>query len=128
MTAVVVGAAVVERAGRVLVAKRQAGVHLAGYWEFPGGKCQRGESLADCITREMREELNVGVTVGEEIFATSHEYPERTVELHFLRCELIGEPAPQLGQEIRWVPRRQLGTLAFLPADAQLIRVLMAGG
>ena len=124
MTALIVTAALIERAGRVLVAKRPDGVHLAGHWEFPGGKCDPGESLQNCIARELREELNVDVHVGEEVFTATHEYPERTVELHFLRCELAGEPVPQLGQEIRWVPRQELGGLEFPPADAELIRML----
>ena len=57
------------------------------------------------------------------MFATTHEYPDRRVELHFLRCELPGEPAPQ-GQEMRWVPRDELAALQFPPADAELIAML----
>ena len=85
-TAIVVTAAVIERDGGFLVTRRQTGVHLEGYWEFPGGKCEPGETYAACLARELREELDVGVTVGEELFATTHAYPDRAVELHFLRC------------------------------------------
>jgi 8-oxo-dGTP diphosphatase len=55
---------------------------------------------------------------------TTHTYPERSVELHFFRCELLGEPSPQLGQELRWVRRADLAALEFPPADAELIRIL----
>jgi 8-oxo-dGTP diphosphatase len=124
MTTIVVSAAVIEEAGSFLVTRRQAGVHLEGHWEFPGGKCEPHESLAACMAREIREELAAGVEVGEEILATSHDYPDRRVELHFLRCTLVGTPVPQQGQELRWIARDELASLEFPPADAELIRVL----
>jgi 8-oxo-dGTP diphosphatase len=124
MTTIVVTAAVVEIDGLFLVTRRQPGVHLAGFWEFPGGKCDPGEALTVGLARELLEELDVPSRIGEEIFATTHTYPERSVELHFFRCELLGEPRPQLGQEMRWVRREDLGALEFPPADAELIQIL----
>jgi len=121
---IVVTAAVIETGGAYLVTRRQLGVHLEGYWEFPGGKCDPGESLEDCLRRELREELGTDAVVGNEIFMTSHDYPERSVELHFLACELTGEPTPLLGQEIRWVMRKDLRSLQFPPADNDLIALL----
>jgi 8-oxo-dGTP diphosphatase len=117
----IVTAAVVERDGAFLVTRRPAGVHLEGCWEFPGGKCEPGESHQGCLGREMREELGCDVVVGDEIFTVSHEYADRTVELHFFRCELQGEPQPLLRQELTWIPREQLASLEFPPADAELI-------
>ena len=122
---VVVTAAVVEVGGRFLVTRRQKGVHLEGFWEFPGGKCDAGESLAACLLRELREELNIAARIGAEIFSTTHDYPDRSVELHFFSCELLGSPVPQLGQEMRWVSREELSTLTFPPADEQLIALLL---
>jgi 8-oxo-dGTP diphosphatase len=124
MTTIVVSAAVIDRDGRFLVTRRQQGVHLEGYWEFPGGKCDTGESLEGCLARELREELDVEARVGAEVFTTTHTYLDRRVELHFLRCELNGEPRPQLGQDMRWVSREELATLEFPPADAELIQRL----
>jgi len=121
---VIVTAAVIERDGAYLVTRRPAGVHLAGLWEFPGGKCGAGEPLAACLAREIREELDAGVEVGREIFATSHAYLERVVELHFFACTLTGEPKPALGQELRWVRRAELRSLDFPPADDELIALL----
>ncbi|HYT69573.1 MAG TPA: (deoxy)nucleoside triphosphate pyrophosphohydrolase [Vicinamibacterales bacterium] len=121
---IVVTAAVIETGGAYLVTRRQLGVHLEGYWEFPGGKCDPGESLEDCLRRELREELGTDAVVGNEIFMTSHDYPERSVELHFLACELTGEPTPLLGQEMRWVMRKDLRSLQFPPADNDLIALL----
>ena len=76
-------------------------------WEFPGGKCEAGETHAACLRREILEELGCDAEVGEKLLTVAHDYADRPVELHFFRCEMTGEPAPLLGQDIRWVePRR----------------------
>jgi 8-oxo-dGTP diphosphatase len=121
MTTLIVCAAVIERDGLFFITRRQRGVHLEGFWEFSGGKCDAGESLTACLARELREELDVEARIGDEIFSTVHDYPDRRVELHFFQCELAGEPRPQLGQEMRWVRREELATMAFPPADEELI-------
>ena len=117
-------AAVIEQNESFLVTRRQAGVHLAGLWEFPGGKIDSAETHADALRREMREELDTDVDVHELLFRTSHAYPERIVTLYFYRCRLKGEPRPMLGQEMQWVRRGDLQTLGFPPADEELIRRL----
>ena len=124
---IVVTAAVVERDGAFLVTRRLKGTHLAGTWEFPGGKCEPGEPLEACLWREIREELGARCSVGSEIFSITHEYTERRIELHFYVCTLLDDPVPLLGQEMRWVPRNQLTELDFPPADDELIRKLAAG-
>jgi mutator protein MutT len=121
---IVVTAAVIARDDRYLLTRRQHGVHLEGMWEFPGGKCDAGESLAACLARELREELDVDVRIGGQIHVVTHRYEDRTIELHFIECALITEPRPQLGQEMRWVARADLPALEFPPADAELIRLL----
>lgn len=121
---VIVTAAVVERDGTFLVTRRLKGVHLEGFWEFPGGKCEPGESHRACLEREILEELGIGVRVGREILACEHAYPERIVELHFFECTLAGEAQALLGQEMKWVPRADLRALDLPPADAELIDVL----
>ena len=126
MTRLVVVAAVIERDDRFLVTRRQDGVHLAGFWEFPGGKVADGESHAAALRREIQEELDVDVVVRDRLLETSHQYPERIVELFFYRCDLLGTPRPLIGQEMAWVARRELPSLNFPPADDELIRRLMA--
>jgi 8-oxo-dGTP diphosphatase len=121
---IVVAAAVVERDSRYLVTRRLRGTHLEGFWEFPGGKCETGETHVECLVREIREELGCAVRVGEKLLSVAHDYPERTVELHFFRCDLGADPRPLLGQEIRWISRVELRELAFPPADVELIRLL----
>jgi len=124
MNTIVVAAAVVELDGRLLVTRRLEGTHLEGHWEFPGGKCDPGETHEACLIRELHEELGVSAIVGPEILTTTHPYPNRRVELHFFRCRLLGTPVPQMGQEMRWVGRDDLGNLAFPPADTELIELL----
>src|SRR5262245_34050313 len=124
VTSVVVAAAVIERDEHFLVTRRQQGAHLEGCWEFPGGKCEPGETHASCLVRALREELGVSAAIGDELLATTHAYADRSVELHFLRCTIGEAPAPQLGQEMRWVAREELSTLTFPPADAELIELL----
>ncbi len=120
----VVVAAVIEENDAFLVTRRQLGVHLAGMWEFPGGKVDSSESHADALRREIREELDADVTVGSLLLHTSHDYPDRTVALYFYACALAGIPRPMLGQEMRWVARDELPLLGFPPADEELIRQL----
>lgn len=125
---IVVVAAVIEDNDRFFLTTRQPGVHLAGMWEFPGGKIDPDESHADALKREIREELDAEIDVGELIFHTVHAYPDVTVALYFYRCGLRGAPRPRLGQEMRWVPRGELPSLGLPPADKELIDLLMASG
>ena len=125
MTAVVVVvAAVVEDTNRFLVTRRQPGVHLAGMWEFPGGKVDPGEAHEAALRRELLEELGVEADVGEQVYRTRHAYPDRTIDLYFYRCSLRGTPRPLLEQDMRWVPRGELLSLGFPPADTELIELL----
>ena len=118
---IVVVAAVIERDGRFLLTLRPDGTHLAGHWEFPGGKCDPHETHAEALCRELREELDVVAAVGPLEHSATHAYPERTVELHFYRCTCAGEPRGMIGQQVRWVPRAGLAALPFPDADAELI-------
>jgi 8-oxo-dGTP diphosphatase len=120
----IVTAAVVERDGRLLLTRRIEGTHLAGHWEFPGGKCEPAESPEDCLARELKEELGVGAQIGRELYRTLYTYAERTLDLRFFSCEIDGEPRPLLGQQIRWVRRHELRGLRFPPADAELVEML----
>ncbi len=121
----IVVAAVIEEDNRFLLTRRQPGVHLAGMWEFPGGKIDSAETHSAALEREIKEELDAGVDVGVLVFHTTHEYPDRSVALYFYRCTLVGTPRPLLGQEMRWVPRDELAALGFPPADEALITLLL---
>jgi 8-oxo-dGTP diphosphatase len=123
----IVTAAVVERDGRLLVTRRIDGTHLAGHWEFPGGKCEPGETPEDCLVRELREELGVAAAVGREVYRTLYAYADRRLDLRFFSCEFEGEPRSLIGQEIRWAARAELRELQFPPADAELVEMLARG-
>ena len=114
-------AAVIERDGSYLITRRLEGTHLAGLWEFPGGKILPGEKPEDALRRELKEELGVAAAVGEPIETVDWTYPEKSVRLLFFRCALAGEPAPLEGQEMRWVAAADLRSFHFPDADATLI-------
>ena len=125
MPAVVeVVAAVVERDGRYLITRRLEGTHLAGLWEFPGGKILPGEKPEDALRRELQEELGIEAEVGELIETVDWTYPEKSVRLLFFRCALRGEPCPQESQEMLWVEAAQLQEYQFPAADLRLIERL----
>jgi mutator protein MutT len=121
---IVVTAAVIEENGRFLVTRRPRGVHLEGLWEFPGGKCEEGESHTASLEREITEELDTAIIIEREVFSVVHRYADRVVELHFFACRLAGEPRAVIGQEMRWVSREELRTLPFPPADEELVEIL----
>lgn len=121
---IVVVAAVIERDDAFLLTLRPEGTHLAGHWEFPGGKCHPAETHTEALRRELFEELDIVADVGDLVHSASHTYPERTVELYFYRCEYAGDAKPMLGQGMRWVARHELAGLPFPEADAELIRLL----
>jgi 8-oxo-dGTP diphosphatase len=122
---IIVTAAVIERGGRYLVARRLAGTHLEGLWEFPGGKCQPLETAEACLEREILEELGVRIRIGPMILKTLHGYQDQSIELQFFRAELEDEPRPILGQELQWVRREDLRSLELPPADDELVRLLV---
>ncbi|MGH9221430.1 MAG: (deoxy)nucleoside triphosphate pyrophosphohydrolase [Vicinamibacterales bacterium] len=124
MTPITVVAAIIERDDAFLLTLRPDGTHLAGHWEFPGGKVDAHEDHAEALRREVFEELDAVVDVGELAHTVTHDYPEKTVQLFFYRCALRGEPKPMMGQQMRWVHRRELSHLPFPEADRELISLL----
>lgn len=122
---VYVAAGVVQQDGRYLIAKRPRGTHLEGLWEFPGGKREPGETMEACLRRELWEELAVRIADPVLLCVLRHEYPEKTVELHFFRCRIVhGEARASAGSELRWATAMELSHYAFPPADRPVIAVL----
>jgi len=122
-----VAAALIVHEGRYLITRRKAGVHLAGFWEFPGGKREPSETLEDCLRREVREELGIEVTVPEPFRVIRHDYPEKSVELHFFRCSIqAGDPRPLGCEALRWVTPEELPQFPLPPADRPLVEALLS--
>ncbi len=127
MKRIEVAAGLLFRDGRLLITQRPPGSHLAGLWEFPGGKCEPGETLEDCLARELREELGVTVQVGERVAEIAHDYPDKQVRLHFFLCRLLtGKPQPIQCAAVAWVSAGELDGHVFPAADAELLGRLKA--
>ena len=121
----VVAAALYDEAGRVLIAERPAGKHMAGRWEFPGGKIAPGESEAEALARELKEELGVDFGSGRALMSLSHAYEDRLVELSlWVVASYAGEPASLDGQRLKWVDPARLIDEDILEADRPFIEAL----
>ena len=108
--------------GRYLITQRRRGSHLAGLWEFPGGKLEAGETPAAGLQRELREELSADFAVGDHVETVRWEYPDRVVVLHFFECRVqAGTIEPREEQAMTWVEPARLGEYDFPPADRELI-------
>jgi len=118
-----------DERGRYLVTQRRKGSHLAGLWEFPGGKLEAGEAPAAALRRELTEELSATFAVGDLVETVRWEYPDRVVVLHFFDCRLESGPiVPTENQAMTWVRPDELPGYDFPPADQELIRRLAARG
>lgn len=112
--------------GRYLITQRRRGSHLAGLWEFPGGKKELHESPQQCLRRELVEELSATFTVGDLVETVRWEYPDRTVVLHFFACRLeSGAIEPREAQAMAWVAPEELEAYEFPPADRALVDRLL---
>lgn len=118
-----VSAGVLVRDGRVLACQRRADQSHAGRWEFPGGKREAGETAAECLRRELREELGIEAEIGAELWRVEHVYPERpAVALTFFRVDrFAGELRNLVFADLRWLAPAALGALDFLEADRALL-------
>lgn len=121
-----VAAAVIEnREGRILIARRKAEITLGGYWEFPGGKMENGESAALCAARELHEEMDVHIETGEIIAETVHDYGTKVVHLVAVEAILLsGHMRLHDHDEIRWVTVSEMGDYLFAPADETIVEKL----
>ncbi|HMI88806.1 MAG TPA: (deoxy)nucleoside triphosphate pyrophosphohydrolase [Polyangiaceae bacterium] len=123
-TLLVVAAVIIEGT-RVLLTQRKAGTHLAGAWEFPGGKVRAGEDPRHALVRELREELGIDAVVGEVMDVTFHRYPERSVLLLFFEVRRVPhspEPRALDVADYRWAGDDELDEATFPPADVAILR------
>jgi A/G-specific adenine glycosylase len=120
-----VTAAVLQRDGKIMLARRPSKGLLGGMWEFPGGKVEPGESLEACLVREVREELGVEIQVGAAFGVYLHAYTHFRITLHAFLCELTdGEPKALEAEELAWVFQADLGNYPMGKVDRQIARRL----
>jgi mutator protein MutT len=125
LKAIDVAAALIFREGKLLITQRRADDHLPNLWEFPGGKVEASETFETCLTREIREELGIEISVGKLVEDLTHSYPEKTVRLCFFECRLISGEAKAIHvQDLQWIAREELKNFEFPAADAKLIERL----
>lgn len=122
-----VALAVILRQGKILICRRKAEDSFGGYWEFPGGKCEAGESLQDCLHREVREELDITVDIAGPLTPICHDYPRVLLTLHpFLCRHRDGEPKLLECQEAIWVDPAALRDYQFPPANDAMLAEIVA--
>ncbi len=127
MKTVVVAAGVLVENGKVLLTQRKAGAHLEGLWEFPGGKVEAGEDPRAALARELKEEVDLDVSVGDAVDVTFHRYEEVEKAVLLLFFEVTrklgsGDPKPIDVAALRWAAHGELDTLTFPAADVAIVR------
>lgn len=122
-----VGVGIIWDGDRLLIDRRLPTGALGGLWEFPGGKIEAGESVPECIAREIKEELALDVAVGEELITIDHTYSDFHVTLIVHHCQYLGgEPQPLSCDEIRWVKANELLDYQLPAANAEIVAALIA--
>ena len=123
---ITVTAAVIEKNGKILIARRKAALRLGGLWEFPGGKLEPEENPEECLRRELREEFGIDVEVGEFLVSHIHEYPHGTINLRSYRVHhLDGIFDLRDHDEVQWVEPKEFRKYEFAPADLPTIKFLV---
>jgi len=124
----IVTAAVIERSGRILIARRKKGDRMEGKWEFPGGKLEGNESPEECLCRELHEEFGIEAEIGDFLLSSPHEYSHLKIELLAFRATYIsGDFNLNDHDEIRWVLPSELGRYDLAGADVPVADILMKG-
>ena len=117
----IVTAAIIQKEDCILLARRSPGEKLAGFWEFPGGKVENGESPEECLARELREELGIGVKVGAKCVESLHQYDHGSfcIVAYFVEW-LAGDPRPSVHDRLEWVRLEDIDGYQLLPADTPI--------
>ena len=119
--------AVIRRGSKILICGRAPGTKLAGYKEFPGGKAEPGETLSECLRREIREELGTEIYTLDTAYQAWVELPDRVFHLYFIRSVIqdgAPEPSPQENQSMEWLETAELDSVNMLPADVGIAKLL----
>ena len=114
-----------DASGRVLITQRPRGTHMAGFWEFPGGKVESGETIREALERELNEEIGVRAITTHPLAETQHRYADRVIRLHvYMVSAWRGKPVGKESQALRWVKPDQIDPAVFPAADLPIIELL----
>ncbi len=117
--------AIIVENNKILTAKRSSSMPHSGFWEFPGGKIEEGESSENCLMREIKEELNCEIHIHKKLPAFTHQHLDKHIELQPYVCSIAnGTPQPLEHSEIRWLNTSELLYLNWLPADIAIAKFL----
>lgn len=121
-----VAVGVIIKDKKILIAQRMSGQHLEGFWEFPGGKLEKGESAESALARELEEELSIKVERSQFLFDLEYDYPEKSVKLSiFTVSEFVGRPLGAEGQPLVWCHIDELSNYTFPPANDPIVKYLL---
>ncbi|WP_028117716.1 (deoxy)nucleoside triphosphate pyrophosphohydrolase [Ferrimonas senticii] len=120
-------AAVISHQNQLFIAKRHPDSYLGGFWEFPGGKIEAGESPQQALKREIEEELSITVTVGHYLASSEHDYGDKIVRLHGYLCHWHGDRIALTGShsEFAWIDANHIDRRTLAPADLPLLDALL---
>ncbi len=125
-TTIPVTAAIIQKDNKILIAKRASDKHLAGYWEFPGGKIEDEETDELCLVRELQEEMGIEVAVKGFFMENTHQYKEKRVLLKAYFCEIIkGDIVLNDHDEYAWINKNEFENYHFAPADVPFVKALV---
>lgn len=115
-------AAIIVNDNKIFAARRKPGIHLAGYWEFPGGKLEHGETPEQCLFRELQEELCITTKIGQYIGESFYDYGTKVIRLVAYQVEHIHGTFQLIDHdELRWLSVEELGTVEWAPADIPIV-------
>ena len=125
-----IGVAVINnKQGKILIDRRKETGEMGGLWEFPGGKIEVGETIEECIKREVKEELDIEIIVGDRLTTITHAYKTINVTLYVHDCQhLSGTPQPLECEEIHWVEPAQMNQYQFPQANTQIVKLIQQRG
>lgn len=121
-----VTAGIIRNNNQILICQRNSEGDLPLFWEFPGGKLEEGETLEECLVRECKEELDIGIRIICKYAETEYQYPNRRIAFTFFDAEIVdGEMRPKVHSDVRWVQSKELKEYEFCPADVEIVEALM---
>lgn len=123
---ITVTAAIIRKNGRILAARKKEGTHLAGFWEFPGGKVEENESPEHCLARELREELGIDAKIGSFFAQSCYDYGIKSIQLLAFLADCNDDTLTLCDHDrVQWLEPGELGSLKWAPADQPIVEKLM---